>query len=182
MVCNEDFSPPKNPNFLKKQLERARFERALEIAQSMVESGAFLNSAELGRINNVIRGEKGEPWRDGATICALPSGRKQTFQILADPVTKAREILRIAKDRAAAGEIIGAAADLYADLVLTHVFKDGNRRTAVVASAYLLKLYGYEVSASGLHDLGLGDLRATGGREALRELVRNAVKITSIRG
>ena len=56
MSQHDDLKPPKNPNFLKKQLERTRFERALEIIESLVDKHAFLNSAELGRINNVLRG------------------------------------------------------------------------------------------------------------------------------
>jgi hypothetical protein len=178
MPKHDDHSPPRNPNFLQRQLERARFERALEVAASMVESGAFLNTAELARINNVLRGEKAEPWREGAAVCQLPSGREESFTLLADPITKAKEILRHGKDRAAAGEVIEAAADVYAQLVLTHVFKDANRRTAVVAAAYLLKLHGVEISAMGLHELGLGDLRAEGQIEALRETLRSAVKLS----
>lgn len=177
MPQRDDHSAPRNPNFLQRQLERARFERALEVADSMVETGAFLNTAELARINNVLRGDTSEPWREGAAVCLLPSGREESLQLLADPVNKAKEILRNAKDRAAAGEVVEAAADLYAQLVLTHVFKDANRRTAVVAAAYLLRLHGVEISAMGLHELGLGDLRAAGQLEALRDTLRNVVKM-----
>lgn len=173
----DDHSPPRSPNFLQRQLERARFERALEVAESMVDKGAFLNTAELARINNILLGATGEPWRESAAVCVLPSGREEKLQILADPMTKARELLRTAKDRAAAGEVVEAAADLYAQMVLTHLFKDANRRTAVVAASYLLKLCGVEVSAMGLHELGLGDLRAEGQMDALRETMRNAVKL-----
>lgn len=181
-MTHDDHSPPRNPNFLQKQLERSRFERALEIAESMVETGAFLNTAELGRINNVLRGATDEPWREDAAVCQLPSGRHESFQILADPLTKAKEILRNAKNRADAGEVVEAAADLYAQLVLTHLFKDANRRTAVVAAAYLLKLHGVEISAMGLHELGLGDLRAEGQMAALREMLQNAVRMARTRG
>lgn len=181
MSEHDDLKPPKNPNFLKKQLERTRFERALEIIENMVDRHAFLNSAELGRINNVLRGELTEPWREGAAVCALPTGKQHSFQLMSDPVSKCREILTKAKDRAASGEVIDGATDLYADLVLTHVFKDANRRTAAIAAAYLLKNYGFEVSPMGLHDLGLGDLRAEGQREALRDLLKSIVKVTPIR-
>src|SRR5437868_2233711 len=102
----DDHSPPQSPNFLLRQLERARFERALEVVGSLVEKGAFLNTAELARINNVVLGTKEEPWREGAAICKLPSGREENLQLLADPINKAKEILRTAKDRAAAGEVV----------------------------------------------------------------------------
>jgi hypothetical protein len=176
-MAPDDHSAPRNPNFLKRQLERARFERALEIAESMVETGAFLNTAELGRINNVLMGEHTEPWRETAAVCKLPSGHNENFQVLADPITKAKEILTHAKNRADGGEVVEAAADVYAQLVLTHVFKDANRRTAVVAAAYLLKLHGIQVSALGLHELGLGDLRDSGQIDVLRDTLRNVVKL-----
>jgi prophage maintenance system killer protein len=181
MSKSDDHAPPRSPNFLQRQLERARFERALEVAESMVEKGAFLNTAELARINNILCGASGEPWREDAAVCQLPSGRDLDLQLLADPVTRAKEILRAAKDRAAAGEVIDAAADVYAQLVLTHVFKDGNRRTAVVAASYLLRLYGREISAMGLHELGLGDLRVEGQMDALREMLRSAVRVKGLR-
>jgi prophage maintenance system killer protein len=172
----DDHSAPRNPNFLMKQLERARFVRALEVAESMVESHAFLNTAELARINNVLRGETGEPWREGAAVSRFSS--PEEFKVLADPVNLAKEILTHAKNRAAAGEVIEAAADVYAQLVLSHVFKDANRRTAVVAAAYLLKAHGHEISAFGLHELGLGNLRSEGQMEALRDTLRNVVKMS----
>lgn len=181
MPNRDDHSPPRSPNFLQRQLERARFERALEVAESMVEKGAFLNAAELARLNNILLGATGEPWRETPAVCTLPSGREEKLQILADPTTKAREILRLAKDRAAAGEVVEGAAELYAQLVLTHVFNDANRRTAVVAAAYLLRLYGIEISALGLHELGLGDLRAPGQIDALRDVIRSAVKVSGQR-
>ncbi len=167
----------KNPGFLKKQLEQARFERALQTAYSMVESGAFLNSAELARINTILTGTHDDPWREGATDCTLASGREVRFHVLADPVTKGREILGNAKEKAAAGDVIGAAVDVYVELVMSHVFKDGNRRTAVVACAYLLRLYGKQISAFALHELGLGDLRIEGQIQALKEIVSNIVKL-----
>jgi hypothetical protein len=96
-----DHSPPRSPNFLQRQLERARFERALEVADSMVEKGAFLNPAELARINNILLGrEQPDPWREGPAVLKLPSGRVEKLQILADPVNKTREILREARQRA----------------------------------------------------------------------------------
>lgn len=164
-------------NNLKKQLELSRFERALEVADSMVESSVFLNTAELARLNQVITGVQTDPWRAGVAICKLPSGRDATFQVLADPINKAKEILRGAKNRADAGEVVDAACDVYAQFVLTHVFADGNRRTAVVAAYFLLKAHGYSVSAVGLHELGLGDLRIESQMEALRETLRGLVRV-----
>jgi hypothetical protein len=175
---SDDFDQPQNANFLRRQLERSRFERALEVVDSLVDRRAFLNSAELARLNNILRGERGEPWREQATVCQLPSGRNERFQILSDPIKKAREILHHASEQAASGQVVEAAAELYAQLVLNHVFKDANRRSAVLAAAYLLKFSGVHVSAMGLHELGLGDLRVPGQLDALRETIRNVVKMS----
>jgi hypothetical protein len=177
MSSNEDENLLKNPNFLKKQLEFARFNRAIETAYSMVDSGAFLNIAELTRINGILTGSKEDPWREDAAVCKLGSGREVRFQILADPLKKTKEILTNAKEKAASGDVIGASVDLYVELVMTHVFKDANRRTAVVACAYLLKLHGKDISAFALHELGLGDLRMEGQIQVLKEIVSNIVKL-----
>lgn len=181
MSDRDDFSPPKNPNFLRKQLERTRLERALEIVREMADTNKFLNSTELARLNNILCGEKGEPWRDGVAEIALKSGNKASFHMIADPISHAREILTRAKDRAANGQVVEAASELYADLVLNHLFKDGNRRTAVLASCYLLELYGFDVSPMAVHDLGLGDLREKGQKEAISDLFKSLVKITPIK-
>lgn len=181
MTTKDDL--PKNPNYLQRQLELSRFERALEVVDSMVESHAFLNTGELARINQILTGTKSDPWRVEAAICQLPSGRDANFQVLADPINKAKEILRAGKDRADAGDVVDAAADVYAQFVLTHVFQDGNRRTAVIAAYYLLKVHGHDVSALGLHELGLGDLRIENQMEALRQTLRSLIrmKVRSIR-
>ena len=174
-------SGPKQPNLLKKQLEETRFERALEVVHGMADMHVFLNTAELGRINNILLGETKEPWRQGAAVCALKSGREARFQVLADPQKNAREILTYSKEKALNGQVIEAAADLYADLVLNHVFEDANRRTAVIAACYLLHLHGYEISAQGVHDLGLGDLSVSGQREKLKDAIKGLIKVTPIK-
>ena len=175
---NDDFSAPKSANFLQKQLERSRLERALEVVDSLITKGAFLNTAELARINSIVLGSNVEdPWREGATICTLRSGKQRPLQLIEDPVRRAKEILNFAKEKAIHGDAIDAAADLYADLVLNHVFKDANRRTAVVAAYMLLKQSNIGISAIGLHELGLGDLDSKGVRENLKLMLKSVVNL-----
>ncbi len=176
-ITDDDHAPPRNPNFLKRQLERARFERALEIVESLVTKHAFLNTAELGRLNNILLGESDDPWREGSAECMLPSGRHLSLQILADPVKKAREILDHGSAKAAAGDVAGAATDVYTQFVLTHCFKDANRRVGVLAAAYLLQRHGKKVSAIGLLELGLGDLRLEGQRDAVRTMLESVIRV-----
>ncbi|MGE4232268.1 MAG: Fic family protein [Bacteriovoracia bacterium] len=169
-------------NDLEKQLAKSRFERAIEIVEGLIEKGAFLNCSELARLNQILTGKKNvEPWRDEPTECVLPSGVKLRFHVLADPIKHTKQILNQAKEKAASAEnldeVVDAAAELYAQIVLTHPFKDANRRIAVVAADYLLKLYNITISAVGLHELGLGDLREEGQIELLKNTMKKAVKL-----
>ena len=108
----------------------------------------------------------------------LPSGTKETLALIVDPVLMARDKLHRATEVAEGGAIIEAAVDIYVNLVLGHVFKDANRRTAVLASHYFLKRYGASLSGVALHNLGLGDLRQEGQIEKLRETVRQMAKFS----
>lgn len=161
---------------LKQQLQNARFERAMEISESLAEHRALLTTAELARMNQILTGNKTDPWRQETTTLTLPSGKTETFTLLTDPKLIAREKLHHATARAEAGEIVDAAVDIYADLVLAHVFEDANRRTAVLASHYFLTRYGASVSGIVLHELGLGDLRQEGQIESLRQTIKQIVK------
>ncbi len=146
---------------LKLQLERARFERALEIAESIAEHHHQLSTAELARMNNILTGKKEDvdPWRTGPVTLQLPSGRTETLAIVADPKTAAREKLHLAAEIDETGDAIAAAVRIYVELVLAHVFEDANRRTAVLAAHYYLKKKGLPASGLALHEMTVGDLR-----------------------
>ena len=128
------------PESLKRQLEMARFERALQIAESMAEHRSLLTTAELGRLNNVVTGHKDDhdPWRINTAVIELPSGKMETLSVISDPKMNCREKLHRATEVAESGAVIDAAVEIYADLVLAHAFEDANRRTAVLASHYFL--------------------------------------------
>jgi prophage maintenance system killer protein len=169
-------------NDLKRQLEIARFERALEVTESIADHRALLTTTELARLNTILSGnEKDDPWRQGTVTITLPSGRTETLALIADPKVTARDKLHRATELAEQGAVIDAAVDIYASLVLSHVFADANRRTAVCAAHYFLRRYGVPVSGLALHEIGLGDLREEGQVQALRETIRQMTEFAKRR-
>ena len=166
---------------LNRQLELARFDRALDVTESLADHRALLTTTELARINEILTGKSHDPWRQDSTTLTLPSGRTETFALLTDPVLTARDHLHQATEKAEQGAVIDAAVDIYVALVLAHAFQDANRRTAVLASHYFLKRYGSPISGIALHELGLGDLRQEGQIDALRETIRQMAKFAEKR-
>jgi hypothetical protein len=165
-------------NALKRQLEMTRFERALEVAESMAAHRALLTTAELARLNNILIGNKDDhdPWRQEPVTITLPSGRTETLAVIADPKVTAREKLHHATELAENGSIVDAAVDVYVGMVLAHPFQDANRRTAVLAAHYFLRRYGVPLSGRAIHDLGLPDMREPGAVERFRETVHHMAK------
>jgi prophage maintenance system killer protein len=173
---------------LKRQLEMARFDRALEVAESLADHRALLTTGELARLNCILTGKNpheiaessaNDPWRDEPVTVTLPSGKTETLILIADPKVTAREKLHRATELAEAGAVIDAAVEVYTGLVLAHVFKDANRRTAVLASHYFLRRYGVPLSGLAIHELGLGDLREEGQIENLRETLQQMAKFST---
>jgi hypothetical protein len=166
---------------LKRQLEMTRFDRAMEVTESLADHRALLTTAELARINNILTGKSEEPWREKPVTITLPSGRTESFALVADPKVTAREKLHHATELAEAGAVVDAAVEIYAALVLSHVFEDANRRTAALAAHYFLRRYGAPISGLALHEIGLGDLREEGQLDALRETVTQMAKFANKR-
>jgi prophage maintenance system killer protein len=173
------------PDSLKRQLEIARFERAMEVAESLADHRALLTTVELARLNGILTG-KGDPtsggedpWRQGAVTITLPSGRTETLALLSDPKLTARDKLHRATELADAGGVIDAAVSIYAGLVLSHVFNDANRRTAVLAGHYFLRRHGAPISGLALHEMGLGDLREEGQIDALRTTIHQMAQFAA---
>jgi len=164
-------------NDLRRQLEIARFERALEVAESMANHRVLMTTMELARLNNILTGRNDEdPWRQGPVTVTLPSGKTETLALVADPKITAREKLHRATELAEQGLIIDAAVDLYSGMVLSHAFKDANRRSAICVAHYFLVRYGVPISALALHEIGLGDLREPGQIDALRATITQMAK------
>jgi hypothetical protein len=162
---------------LRKQLEKTRFERAQHIAEGLAQNRALLTTVELARINQILTGSNFELpehyrlWRHEPVTITLPSGQEETLALIIDPVRTAREKLHRATEMAENGDAVDAAIDIYVHLVLAHVFKDANRRTAVLAAHYFLRRYGSTISGPAIHELGLGDLRQEGQVELFRKTV-----------
>lgn len=164
---------------LIRQLQRVRFEKAIDyIDQSSYGGRKKLNSQELAQINNIIRGTQEEtPWRIESTQVDLPSGKKAHFSVVSNPIVMARQIISDAFLRMDNGSLIEAAIELYSQLVLSHLFKDANRRTAVAATYWLLSEKNIQISALGLLELGLGDLRSEEQNHKLAQLIEVTVEM-----
>ena len=169
------------PLTLARQLELSRFQRALEVCESMAENRALLTTFELERVNNILSGKEGSPWRDTPVILVLPGGKREELQVLSDPKITARDHLHHATELAENGHAVDAALHVYAELVLSHVFKDANRRTAVTAAHYFLKRYNIPITGLAIHEIGLGDLREAGHREELLATVHQMVRFATRR-
>jgi hypothetical protein len=169
---------------LRRQLELTRLDRAREVIESMAEHRALLTTSELARVNHILTGKDGKDdpvgddraWRRGKATLKLPSGRIETVDLIENPVAIARDKLHRATEAAENGGALDAAVGIYVGLVLSHVFEDANRRTAVLAAHYFFKRYGVPLSGLALHELGLGDLREPGQIELLHETVRHMAK------
>jgi hypothetical protein len=183
-------SGPTSPVSLFKQLEITRFDRALEGAESLARNRSLLTTLELERLNGILTGKSFDKvpegadsglWRDSPVTLSLPSGRVETLSILRDPKVTARDHLHEATELAENGHFIDAAVTVYVKLVLSHVFRDANRRTAVLAAHYFLSRYGVPLSGLALHEIGLGDLREPGQIEALKETISQMAKFAAKR-
>ncbi len=163
---------------LKQQLEQTRFERALEVSESLAQHRALLTTAELARLNQIISGKNSDPWRHEPVTLTLPSGRVETLTLITDPLLTARDKLHRATETAEAGATLESAIEIYIGLVMAHVFVDANRRTAALASHYFLKRYGSTLTGIALHQIGLGDLRQEGQIEEFRATVHQMAKFT----
>ncbi len=145
-------------DFLKKQLEETRFEHALGYVEQSAGGKKKLTGSELAHLNQMLNHTTESPWRIQQTSVTLPSGQKKHFNVILNVQLRSRDILGNAHDILYSGDISEAATYLYCHLVSEHFFNDGNRRTAVVATYWLLLEAGKRIDAHELHKIGLGDL------------------------
>ncbi len=170
-------SPQESP--LKKQLEMARFERAIEVSESLAQHRALLTTMELERLNHILTGKSDDPWRSEPVTLTFPSGKTETMQVIGDPKVSVRDKLHIATEMAEAGNVIDATVTIYSGIVMIHPFQDANRRTAVIAAHYFLHRYGVPISGTALHELGLGNLREEGQIDLLRDTIAQMARFTA---
>ncbi|MEN9723078.1 MAG: hypothetical protein RJB38_1064 [Pseudomonadota bacterium] len=168
-----------NRETLRLQLERARFERALEVCESLVEHRALLTHAELARLNTILTGKQptDDPWRQSPMTMTLRSGKQVQFAVMADPKVNLRDQLHQATEMAENGAVIDAAVKIYVNMVLSHYFQDANRRSAVLSAHYFLKRYGTPISGVAIHEMGLGDVRDPAQVEILRDTLKSMARL-----
>lgn len=166
--------PPKS--LLQKQREEQRFKHGIDYVIQAAPGIKKINSSELAHLNQLLTGNSEEPWRFEATQIQIPSGHTQHFNVTSNPIQRARDILGNALQRAGNDEIIEAAADIYAHLVLEHLFEDANRRTAVLAALWLLLSHNKDIDAHQLLDVPIGNLREAKDLQALTQKIRALVK------
>ncbi len=167
-------SGPKNP--LQKQLDHGKFLRAVQYVSQASRGLKKLTSSELAQLNQMITEAQDDVWRLTPTEVQIPSGKKIQFNVASNPIVRARDIIGDASQMAGNQEIFEAASYIYSKLVLEHLFNDANRRTAVLATLWLLHESGVEVDAEKLHHIPIGDLRDPSNLASLAERIR-ALKI-----
>lgn len=106
----------------------------------------------------------------------IPSGHTHHFNVINNPIPLARDVIHHAEELAANRDFVGAALYLYSQLVLKHFFRDANRRTAALATLWLLQAEGAAVDAQALDGLVIGDLRNAADLESLRKNFESLVK------
>jgi hypothetical protein len=164
-------------NVLKKQLELVRFEKTIDYVQASAGSQKHLNSSELAHLNNMLCNSSEDPWRVGPVTLTLPSGRQGHFSVISNSQKEASELINECRDMANNGELVEAATRLYSELVMKHLFKEGNRRTAVAATTWILFEHGIQIPAMGLLEMGLGDVREKDQMSSLRGVIEYGIRV-----
>ncbi len=118
-----------------------------------------LSSNELAHLNKMMTSSDDEPWRFDPIEVQIPSGKKLHFNVTTNPISRARDIIGNANQLAGNLQVFEAASYIYSQLVLEHLFKDANRRTAVLATLWILLEYQFNVDAEELLNTPIGDLR-----------------------
>lgn len=165
-------------NFLQKQLEDQRFLHGIDYVVKSSHGLKILGTSELAHLNRLLIGDTSgekEPWRFEQTSVKIPSGRTHHFNVLSNPIVNAREILGNAWQMAGNQEVVEAAYYLYSQLVLNHLFNDANRRTAVLATLWLVRSHGGTFDAKALADFPIGDLREMGDQQVLSAKVHTLI-------
>lgn len=174
---------------LKKQLEKARFERTLKIVEGLATARGQMTATELARLNDIILGHNApghttpdtNPWRRDPVDITLPSGKKVSFSVLTEPSLAIRDLFHRCTEGAEGGAVINAAVEAYLGIVKLHPFFDGNRRSAVIAAHYYLTRYEIPVSGTALYELGLGDARDPAHAAMLTDTIAQMAKFAAKR-
>lgn len=150
-------------NPLQKQLNHQKFLTTIDYVRKAASGPKVLMTHELAQINLMMLGRDThsdfEPWRMEAMNVRIPSGKDLQFNVVSNPINRARDVIGHALHLANNGDGLEGAFFLYSQLVLSHLFKEANRRTAVAGSLWILLIAGLDCDASSLLELPIGDLR-----------------------
>lgn len=160
---------------LFKHRAQQKFEHALSYVQQASGGPKILNTSELAHLNQMLTGHVGDPWRLEPVSITIPSGQTHHFNILNNPIVSAREILGDAQKMAGNGDVTEAAFYLYSQIVLHHLFLDANRRTAALATLWMVQSAGGDIDAAQLEQYAIGDLRDPGDLAKLKAKVESLV-------
>ncbi|MEK7358127.1 MAG: Fic family protein [Bdellovibrionota bacterium] len=166
---------PNNKSALWKIREEQLFRRGAENVRHAAGGIKKINSQELVHLNQLMTETSDEPWRFEPVEITIPGGQTHLFNLVSNPINRARDICGQALQIAGNGEPRKAALYLYTELVLAHLFKDANRRTAVLATLWILENDGIRVDENTLLNIPLGDLRDDADRKTFEEKFRALV-------
>lgn len=165
-------------NELLKQLQEQKFLHAEAYVRNSAGTLKHLNASELAHLNQMLTGDAADPWRMEPVSVTIPSGSHHEFNVLSNPFPLARDVIHHAADLAANGQVFEGAFYLYSRLVLNHFFRDANRRTAVLATLWLVQSHGGDLNAVELAKQPIGDLRQDRDLNLLKEQI---VKLSDLR-
>lgn len=159
----------KNP--LKLILDDEKFEKAISYVKQSAGSIKHLSSSELAHLNQILTGNE-EAWRLMAVQVQIPSGDVQHFNVISNPIHRAREIIGDSLQMVGNSQVVEAAQHLYVHLVREHLFKEANRRTAVLAVLWVAEMSGIVIDPKTLLQIKVGNLRNPSDERALGQKVK----------
>ncbi len=162
-------------DFLKKQLEDTRFQHTLDYVYQNAGGIKKIGVSELLHLNQMLNHTTADTWRTQPVEISLRSGKKRSFKMISNSIEEARTVLANAHDIVGQGKIIDAATYLYSNLVMNHFFNEANRRTAVVATYWLVREAGKDLDARVLLNTPLGDLSEDSELKKLRDTIASMV-------
>jgi hypothetical protein len=157
-LCTQ-WAPMSPTNPLHKQLDEQKFLHAVAYVEQAAGGPKILNTSELGYLNQMLTGKNQEPWRLEPAAVTIPTGQVHHFNVLNNPVVVARDILGETFQEAGNGDLKDAVLHLYTQMILKHLFRDANRRTAALAVLWLVLSHRGSIDAIELEKFPVGDLR-----------------------
>ncbi|MGZ3721921.1 MAG: Fic family protein [Bdellovibrionales bacterium] len=161
---------------LQNQMDEQRFLQGVNYVLQAARSIKKINTSELEHLNKILTDGDDESWRFEEAQVQIPTGKSHHFSLLSNPINKAREILGNAMQMAGNREPEKAALYMYCELILGHLFQDANRRTAVLATIWVLHSEGLIIDAQKFLDIPVGDLRVDSERKAYGEKFLSLLK------